>query len=172
MTGESADSSAEVLQDNRRGAILSDDRTYRYRLWREWDTEKPALAWIMLNPSTADETKDDPTLRRCIGFAKDWGFGKVILGNLFAYRTSDPSELWSKGDIVGSENDHHLRSICDDAEKVMAAWGAYGYKRGNRAARVAGMLDVDLYALDTTKEGQPVHPLYQPADAEPVRWSP
>lgn len=152
--------------DDRAGAILSDDRTYRYQLWRTWDTSKPRLGWIMLNPSTADETEDDQTIRRCIGYAKDWDYGSMVVGNLFAYRTRDPSELWNRVDIVGPENDRHLREICQDAEMVVAAWGAYGSKM-DRGPEVRAMLDVDLYALETTKHGEPVHPLYQPADAEP-----
>lgn len=154
-----------VLQDNRHGAVLSDDREYRYRLWRTWDVSKPTLAFVMLNPSTADESEDDPTIRRCLGYAKDWGYGKLVVGNLFALRSTDPDNLREHEQPVGPENDAHLREICDDAEKVVAAWGANGTYQG-RGREVTGMLEGELYALDTTKDGQPVHPLYQPKDAE------
>jgi len=168
---------AGVLQDNHRGAVLSNCETYRYRLWREWDTEKPTLAWIMLNPSTADETEDDPTLRRCIGYAENWGYGGVEVGNVFALRATEPSELLRDAEPIGSKNDAHLRQIACEADRVIVAWGQ-SYNRGTGKARktyTAGLLldEVsDLWALGTTKEGCPVHPLYQPVDAGPQRWFP
>jgi hypothetical protein len=119
----------------------------------------------MLNPSTADETEDDPTIRRCVGFAKEWGYGSITVANLFALRATDPDELRGHRDPVGEKNDHYLRHVCDFSDKVVAAWGANGDLHG-RGREVAEMLDVDLYALDTTKDGQPVHPLYQPAYSE------
>lgn len=155
------------LQDDRSGAVLSDDREYRYRLSRTWNVEKPTLGWIMLNPSTADETEDDPTIRRCIGYAKDWGYGSIVVGNLFALRATEPKELYDHPDPIGPENNDHLQQICEDAETVVAAWGAHGdYQQRGWAVRQ--MLDVELLALDTTMHDQPVHPLYQPADAEPT----
>lgn len=156
----------ELRADNRTGAELSEDREYRYRLWRTWDVSKPTLAFIMLNPSTADETEDDPTIRRCLGYAKDWGYGKLVVGNLFALRATDPSELRDHPSPVGPENDEHLRQICNEADKVIAAWGTDGALHG-RGREVAEMLDVELHALNETKEGHPNHPLYQPADADP-----
>jgi len=159
-----------LLADDRHGAILDEDREYRYSLTRTWDTEKPTLAWIMLNPSTADETEDDPTIRRCIGFAKDRGYGSIEVANLFALRATDPDELQQHPAPVGEENDAHLQRVCDQAEMVVAAWGAKGGLQ-NRAGEVAQLLDADLYALDTTVEGHPVHPLYQPSDAELEPWN-
>lgn len=155
-----------VFRDDRHGADLSEDRVYRYRLWRTWDAAKPTVAWLMLNPSTADESEDDPTIRRCIGFARDWGYGGLVVGNLFALRATDPGDLREHSDPVGPENDAHLQAICADADRVVAAWGAQG-SLYDRASEVHQLLDVDLYALDTTRNGQPVHPLYQPADREP-----
>jgi len=160
-----------ILEDDRHGAVFDSDREYRYKLTRTWDAEKPTLAWIMLNPSTADETEDDPTIRRCIGYAKDWGYGSIEVANLFALRATNPDELRDHPNPVGGANDVHLRKVCREAEKVVAAWGANGGFK-DRARKVASMLDADLYALDTTKDGHPVHPLYQPADADPVQWSP
>ncbi|MDS0280056.1 DUF1643 domain-containing protein [Halomicroarcula sp. S1AR25-4] len=156
----------DLLSDDRADAVLSEDRQYRYRLSRTWDTEKPTIAFVMLNPSTADETEDDPTIRRCLGFAEDWGYGSLLVGNLFAYRTSDPADLRDVDDPVGPENDQHLRDICDEADKVIVAWGTDGDLH-DREREFVEKLDVDLYALDTTKDGHPNHPLYQPADAEP-----
>lgn len=165
-----------VLQDDRQGAVFGPDavtgeeRKYRYRLWRTWNVAKPTLAFIMLNPSTADETEDDPTIRRCIGYAKDWGYGQLVVGNLFAVRETDPANLYDYFDPIGPENDDHLQEIADDAEQVIAAWGAHG-NLGDRGDRVTERLDADLYALDTTQDGHPVHPLYQPKDAEPARYT-
>lgn len=150
-------------------AVLSDDGEYRYRLSRTWDTSKPTVAFVMLNPSTANATENDPTIRRCLGYAKDWGYGKLVVANLFALRSSDPATLRDHPDPVAPENDDHLQAVCDEAEKVIVAWGANGSLRG-RASEVAAMLDADLYALDTTKAGHPVHPLYQPADADLQLW--
>lgn len=162
----SDDQIADRLRDDRSDAILSSNREYRYRLSRRWDATKQTLAFIMLNPSTADESEDDPTVRRCLGYAKDWGYGELVVGNLFALRATDPSELREHPDPVGPENRNHLQSICEDAEMVIAAWGTDGALQ-NRGPEVVNMLDADLYALNTTKEGHPNHPLYQPKDAEP-----
>lgn len=159
------------LQDNRKGAIISDDGTYRYRLWRMWDAEKPTVAFIMLNPSTADETADDPTCRRCIEYGKSWGYGKLIIGNLFALRSTDPVNLRKHDAPIGPENDQHLKDICDEAEKVIVAWGTDGSLNG-RGREVAQLLDEqELYALNTTASGHPNHPLYQPKDATLEPWS-
>jgi len=162
-------SNIDLLEDTRTSAVLSDDRTYRYRLTRTWDTEKPTVALIMLNPSTADETADDPTIRRCLDYAKRWGYGTLVVGNLFALRATDPSELTDHDAPIGPENDSHLQEICDEAEKVVVAWGTNGTVEG-REREVAVLLDADLYALNTTKDGHPNHPLYQPKDAELELW--
>jgi len=170
MSNESAKSQFS-LQDDRSDAILSDDREYRYRLTRTWNVEKPTLAFIMLNPSTADETEDDPTITRCLGYAEDWGYGSLVVGNLFAYRATNRDELREVANPVGPENDRHLREIASEADRVVAAWGTDGSLR-DREREVCGLLDVDLYALNTTKHGHPNHPLYQPKDAEPEVYDP
>lgn len=92
-------------------AILSEDRKYRYILSRTWDETKPTVLFIGLNPSTADENEDDPTIRRCIIFAKSWGYGGLIMANLFAFRTTNPQGLYSEKNPVGSENDYYI-PIC------------------------------------------------------------
>jgi hypothetical protein len=156
-----------LFEGDSHGAEFSEDREYRYRLWRMWDPEKPVLAFIMLNPSTADEVELDPTCRRCKGYVEDWGYGKLVVGNIFALRSTDPENLYDHDDPVGPENDAHLQAIVDDADKVIAAWGTHGAHR-DRGREVVDLLDADLEALDTTKEGHPCHPLYQPKDIEPV----
>jgi hypothetical protein len=151
------------------GAIIDNESEYRYRLTRTWDASEGAVAFLMLNPSTADAVEDDPTIRRCIGFAEDWGYGQLVVGNLFAAQSSDPDTLTDRDDPIGPRNDEYLRAIADAAEMVVAAWGTNGDLLGRDEA-VMGLLDVPLYALDTTKHGHPNHPLYQPADQEPTLY--
>lgn len=149
-------------------ATFSTDRRYRYTLERWWDTEKPTLGWVMLNPSVGTGDRNDQTLRRCIGYAKDWGYGSFIVCNLFALRSQDPTNLYDAPDPVGPENDRHLRHLPRLVDKVVVAWGARGdYLDRDIEVCVNVLEDVDLYALDTTKEGFPCHPLRQPADLEP-----
>ena len=158
-----------VSADGRRGAVFDADREYRYRLWRTWDGGKPTVSFVMLNPSTADAADDDPTVRRCVNYADAWGYGSLEVVNLFALRATDPSALRDHGDPVGDANDGYLRRVCDTAAFVVAAWGGKGSIR-DRGREVAQLLDAELHALDTTAAGHPVHPLYQPADADPEPW--
>lgn len=169
MSERSTGDTERLLVDDTKGAVLSDDRKYRYKLWRTFNVAKPTLAFIMLNPSTADETEDDPTIRRCIGYAREWGYGKLVVGNLFAVRETDPANLYDYFDPVGPENGEYLKEICTEADEVVAAWGTNG-EIGNRGDHVVSDLGTELKALGTTKDGHPVHPLYQPADAELVDY--
>ncbi len=151
-------------------AIISACGAYRYRLERQWDGEKPKVAFLMLNPSTADAEADDPTIRRCIGFAKSWGFGALIVGNLFALRSTDPAALYSHADPVGPDNDKHLGAIARSAETIICAWGTHGAFR-DRGRTVAEMLDGhNLAALTVTKDGHPGHPLYIAASMQPKAY--
>lgn len=93
LSGLLAGGDADVVWDFNQGAMFSGDRTYRWKLWRRWDPDKPELAVIGLNPSTADETNDDATVRRCLGFARDWGYGRLLMLNLFPYRAKSPITL-------------------------------------------------------------------------------
>ncbi|MCK5662018.1 MAG: DUF1643 domain-containing protein [Thiotrichaceae bacterium] len=147
-----------------KGAILSRDRKFRYVLWREWDTRKGTCVFIGLNPSTADENEDDPTLRRCVNFAKDWGFGKCVMINLFAFRATDPGELKNQDKPVGYKNNHHIAMQSAQAELVVAAWGIQGsfLKRDKKVLKLLN--DVPLKCFKLTSKGQPAHPLYQPKD--------
>ncbi len=123
----------------------------------------------MLNPSTADAETDDPTIRRCIGFARKWGFQELQVGNLFAWRATDPRELKQALDPVGPENDRHLMTMSGCADVVIAAWGARGNYR-NRAAEVLDLLEGTVYHLGLTKQGHPKHPLYLRADTSRVAF--
>lgn len=147
-----------------KSATISACCTYRYRLERRWDGGLPVVAFIMLNPSTANDVADDPTIRRCVGFARSWGFGGLIVGNLFALRSTSPKLLYGHADPVGPHNDEHLLSIAREARKIVCAWGTHGSLQ-NRDRTVTDLLDVfDLSALKTTAEGHPAHPLYIAAD--------
>lgn len=149
-------------------AGFSGCRTWRYWLSRRWGGGD-ALVVIGLNPSTADETEDDPTIRRCIGYGRAWGFGKLVMLNLFAYRATDPKEMKKAADPIGSFNDATLRSYARDAGMILAAWGAHGDFKG-RGDIVRRMLsDRPLYCLGVTNAGQPKHPLYLRADLQPER---
>ena len=149
-------------------AKFSKDRVYRYALWRTWDTSLPKLLFIGLNPSTADETNDDPTMRRCIRFAKDWDYGGFIMGNIFAYRSTDPKKLNEIKEPIGKRNNYWLTRLHEEANMTIAAWGNHGkyLKRGNE---VVILLD-KLYCLKITKEGFPSHPLYLSSKLKPIKY--
>lgn len=123
---------------------------------------------IGLNPSTADETSDDPTVRRCIAFARAWGFDALCMTNLFAYRATDPHDMKQATEPIGEENDATLRTMARRAGVVVAAWGTHGTHLGrDRAVRAALS---SLHCLRLTKHGSPAHPLYLPASLRPQRW--
>jgi hypothetical protein len=146
-------------------AVLSTDRTYRYQLTRRW-SDSPFLAWIMLNPSTADENTDDPTIRKCVRWARMGGFGGIAVLNLLALRATDPRELNTHLDPIGPENDRHIaevvRKTIEQGGSVACAWGCGGTLQG-RASAVLRLLQEQgcrPLCLGTTREGQPRHPLY------------
>lgn len=154
-------------------AVLSVDGRYRYALMRRWGDGEP-VAFVMLNPSTADASTDDPTIRRCVGFAKRWGYGQLLVVNLFAWRATDPKALSAADDPVGGENDGYLSAVACQSARVVAAWGAWlpPWPR-DRAKRVVSLLreqGVDLYHLGLTAAGQPRHPLYLPKSTTPAPW--
>ena len=156
--------------DNRAGAIFSPDRKYRYRLWRMWDADKPVLAFIMLNPSQADSQILDATVRRCIDFAKRWGYGTLEVGNIFALKSTDPSLLYSTEDPIGPDNDQAILDIYQKAELTIAAWGSHGAHL-NRGKEVLRLIPC-AKCLVQTKDGQPGHPLYLKSDLKPVAIKP
>lgn len=160
----------EAVQN--RGAVISQCKQYRYQLWRIWDANKPLLMFIMLNPSTADSENDDPTLRRCIGFANKFGFGGLYVCNLFAFRATDPKELLRRNraglDIIGPENDDFLTETAERCEEIVLAYGA-GSPIPGRAAEVVLMFRYCL-CLGKTSKGDPRHPLYLPYLTELQRF--
>lgn len=147
-------------------AEFSPCRRYRYALWRTWETALPRVMFIGLNPSTADECLDDPTLRRCMRFARDWGYGGVCTANAFALRATDPKEMLAAKDPVGPDNDRWLIRLAGESALVVAAWGNHGAHLG-RSSALRAMLP-DLHCLAVNRSGEPAHPLYQPARRRPV----
>jgi hypothetical protein len=148
------------------GAVISRCHRYRYALWRYWDRSLAPVVFICLNPSTADARRDDPTLVRCMGYARAWGYGGVVTANLFAWRATDPRELRSADDPVGPRNNHWLRRLTTGMPLVVAAWGNSGnhLDRDTYVRRkIAG-----LHYLRLTAKGQPAHPLYLPGSLEPT----
>lgn len=151
-----------------RGAVFSPCRRYRYALHRVWEPARGVAMFVGLNPSTADEKADDPTIRRCIAFARAWGFGALCMTNLFAYRATQPADMLAQDDPVGPENDEYLQALAATAGVVVAAWGVHG-THGGRHSAVRAMLP-SLHYLRLTKDGHPGHPLYLPASLRPVAW--
>lgn len=151
-------------------AILSECGAYRYRLERRWGDGAPVV-FVMLNPSTADATKDDPTIRRCIKYAHRWGADGLVVVNLFAWRATNPKELAEVAAPIGPGNDAHIARAVAEAKVIVAAWGAHGHLKG-RGSSVRTMLGPGAKAFGFTLAGHPVHPLYQRQDAElvPLEW--
>ncbi|MCK7458888.1 DUF1643 domain-containing protein [Idiomarina aminovorans] len=139
-------------------AKFSACRSYRYVLWRVWDDAKLYVAIIGLNPSTADEVQNDPTINRCISFAQSWGYGGVCMVNLFAFRATVPADMMSAKDPVGPDNDKWLVDIAKTAGAVVAAWGNDGSYLG-RSSAVKELIP-NLCALKINRAGEPAHPLY------------
>ena len=151
------------------GAVFSLCERYRYKLWRVWDPARPlgCVMFLMLNPSTATDAEDDPTIRRCIGYARSWGYGGLCVGNLFAYRATDPTELRRADHPVGPDNDRALRAMVAQCGLVVAAWGGHGTRYGWRVREVVALVRQPLYCLRPLCAGHPAHPLRQRKDIRP-----
>jgi len=158
----------------RRSAELSPCGLYRFSLTREWDMGQGTVLFIMLNPSTADAEQDDPTIRRCIGFAITWGMRRLEVRNLFAYRATDPRELLlarRRGvDIIGRDNVAGLLFAASNAIRVICAWGAHPIAEHRGPTTINMLIDAGVKpeALDLTRAMAPKHPLYVPSSASPV----
>ena len=142
----------------KRHAIFSEDRKYRYALWRIWDCRKPMVLFIGLNPSIADHQQDDPTIRKCLGFAKRWGCGGITVVNLFAFRATKPLNLLNANDPIGPDNDQWIERQLRKSDFVVGGWGNHGDYM-NRAEYVVEKIP-KIYCLNTNKSGHPTHPLY------------
>jgi len=155
-----------------RGAQLSPCGAYRYRLWRRWDTSTLPVTFIMLNPSTADAEKDDPTIRKCCKFARRWGYGGIEVVNLFALRATSPRALYRSPHPIGEHNDDAIVDRSRASALVVCAWGNHG-KLLQRSHDVLKLLREHSYvahALRVTRQNQPGHPLYLRDDIVPFLW--
>ena len=139
---------------------------YRYALGRAWGDPCERVLWVMLNPSTADATENDPTLRRCIGLSRSWGFGALVVVNLFALRATDPRALRRHPDPIGGRNNHAILEHAHGVRTIVVAWGAHGTLH-DRDRDVLSFLG-PVRAIGLTKDGHPRHPLYVRNDATPL----
>lgn len=167
------------------GAQFSNDRLHRLALWRTWREEprdtldigrRPHahefVMFVGLNPSLANETDDDPTIRKCIGFAKRWGYGGIYMLNLFTRIETSPKLLELMTDKNHAESNSMLTMYANSASLVIAAWGAEGFAQ-KRALEVSALLaDDSLHAFGVNKDGSPKHPLYLPYTMQPKPWEP
>ncbi len=153
----------------KKGAVIDKTGLYRYSLWREWDIDKSKIVFIMLNPSKADASIDDPTLRRCISFAKFWDYGSLIVVNLFAFRTASPLELKKVDNPIGKQNDRHLKKAIKLADQVVVAWGNNGklMQRDRHVLELLSKQNIQPHCLGITKSGYPSHPLYISCGEQP-----
>lgn len=166
-------------------AEFSADMVYRYTLGGDIGSDGPLLSltaiakyilWIMLNPSTANAQKDDQTIATIVRFSELWGYTRVMVANLYAYRATKPKDMWAVQkagiDIVGPQNDMYIakmvKLVRDSGGRVMVAWGKHG-----KPDRVRQVLEIagEVYCLKTNEDGSPIHPLYQPSDLVPVVWT-
>jgi len=155
-----------------RRAGFSRCKCYRYWLYREFSHGSGHCVFIGLNPSIGDESTDDPTIRRCLGFVSDWGYRKLTVVNLFAFRTPHPSLLKSAPEPEGSGNRIAVRKACRDADRIVVAWGAHGTYLSQSVKFTRILAPYSLYCFGQTKNLQPVHPLYQPRAASLIPYRP
>lgn len=146
---------------------------YRYFLRRVWDDTKPICAWIMLNPSTADAQQDDPTIRKCMGFAQRWGCGGIVVANLFAWRATDPDALMDVADPVGPDNERWLAEAAK-CGMVVLGWGAHKMATRQSEKVIARLrrCGAEPLWLRVTANCQPSHPLYLPYHLKPIPITP
>ena len=158
---------ARLFADAPNGAILSPDRKYRYFLWRVFDPLNRAVNFVGLNPSTADEHENDATIRRCISFARSWGFGAVFMTNLFAFRSTDPKGLQTTKNPIGEYNDEWIKMVAAESGLIVSCWGNHGGKRGQE---ILDRLTGRACHLGLNKDGSPKHPLYLSSNTRPTRF--
>ncbi|RWX03381.1 DUF1643 domain-containing protein [Flavobacterium cerinum] len=158
--------STSLFTDNNAGAEFSQCGNYRYRLWRVWDESKPKVLFIMLNPSQADDMRNDPTIRRCIGFAKLWGYGGLMVGNIFPYISTEPKALKYVEDFHNDLNLIHISNMANQCSIIVYAYG-------NAPIEVKHIpLDgwPNRHHLGLTASGNPKHPLYLKRLTVPVPY--
>lgn len=162
-----------MIATSEAGARFSRCRRWRTFLWRRWSESRPVANFLMLNPSTADELQLDPSCTRARGYAERWGFGGLIVTNLFAWRATDPADMAAARDPVGRGNDAAIIAAAREAKLLVCAWGNYGAHRG-RSRRVVALLraaGIDLHVLKMNGGGEPAHPLYLRGSLRPQLWT-
>ncbi len=143
---------------------------YRYTLIRVWDNSKPKIAFIGLNPSVADERQDDNTVRKCINIARRDGYGSIVMLNAYAYRSTDPKALTTQPNVVGIHNDEHIAKECQDADKIVVAWG--NHATDDRHTTLLKVLEGrQLWCFAKNNNGKPKHPLYVSLKASLIKYS-
>ena len=159
-------------EESRSWAIYSQCERYRYALTRIWDVEGEKVLFVMLNPSTATELSNDPTVERCERRARALGFGAFRVCNIFAWRETDPKLMRAQADPVGPENDAAIREGCVWADRVICAWGTHGahLHRGPVVEALIRDTGVTAHHLGLTKHGHPRHPLYLGYAVQPEPW--
>lgn len=160
----------------KKNANLSICNTYRYLLSRIWDESKGKVMFMMLNPSKADDKVDDPTIRRCIAFAKEWGFGGLYVCNLFAYRATNPNDLLNIQNPIGDENSVFIKKYTDEVDIIVCAWGnkpiVKSILKEQPLIEFLTFAKEKLHYLELTKDGTtPRHPLYIKADLIPIKYN-
>ncbi|THD73988.1 DUF1643 domain-containing protein [Thalassobius vesicularis] len=153
-------------------AVYSDCEKYRYLLTRTWDPAGRKALFVMLNPSTATEVQNDPTVERCERRARALGFGAFRVTNIFAWRDTDPRAMRAAADPVGPANDAAITDSCAWADQIVAAWGTHGahLDRGAQVARLLRNTGLPIFHLGLTKDGHPKHPLYIAYTQQPQKW--
>ena len=150
-----------------KSAVIDPTGMYRYSLSRKW-SDGDMVAWVMLNPSTADASVDDPTIRRCISFSKSWGYGGLTVVNLYAYRATNPDALKTAIDPIGPEHGVHFMRALHASSLIVAAWGACRYAKTDHVSH--WLAQRDIQCLGVTNDGSPRHPLYVKADVHLREW--
>jgi hypothetical protein len=154
------------------GAEFSRCRRWRYLLWRRWDVRKPVANFLMLNPSTADEVQLDPSCTRARNYAEQWGYGALVVTNVFGWRATDPARMKAVRDPVGAGNDAAILRAAREAALVVCAWGNHGahLERATAVVRLLREARIPLHYLRLNGAGHPAHPLYLPGALRPQRW--
>lgn len=156
------------------GAVFSPCRRWRTLLWRRWDASRPVANFIMLNPSTADELKLDPSCTRARVYAEQWGYGTLVVTNIFSFRDTSPEKMKTAKDPVGPGNNSAIVEAARDADLVVCAWGNHGLflERSDFVLKLLRKARIRLHALRVTGLGEPAHPLYLPGNLKPYCFRP
>ena len=153
-----------------KGAIFSDDRKYRFALWRIWNPSKPLLMTIGLNPSVASESKDDPTITRLMARAYKLGYGGLLMANLYAFVSTNPDRLLNNGDSIGEYTGYYIKLMVDLSQTQLCGWGSF--KPVKMRANTVYKLLTNPFCLGINKDGQPKHPLYIGYDVPMLKYDP